>query len=128
LLGVELEGSTVLFVLGTATFLFAMTALGITLATIAKSMPQFGLLTIPFFVVMNLLSGGVTPLEAMPQALQMVMQAAPSTHFTAFAQSVLFRGAGIGIVWPMLLTMAGIGAVLFAIALVRFRATMSAAR
>jgi ABC-2 type transport system permease protein len=128
LLGVELEGSTVLFVLGTATFLFAMTALGITLATIAKSMPQFGLLTIPFFVVMNLLSGGVTPLEAMPRALQMVMQASPSTHFTAFAQSVLFRGAGIGIVWPVLLAMAGIGAVLFAIALVRFRATMSAAR
>jgi ABC-2 type transport system permease protein len=128
LLGVVLEGSTALFVLGTATFLFAMTALGITLATIAKSMPQFGLLTIPFFVVMNLLSGGVTPLEAMPEALQIMMQAAPSKHFTAFAQSVLFRGAGLGIVWPMLVAMVGIGIVLFTIALVRFRATMSAAR
>lgn len=128
LLGVQLDGSTALFALGTAVFLFAMTALGITLATIAKSMPQFGLLTIPFFVVMNLLSGGVTPLEAMPKALQVVMQAAPSKHFTAFAQSVLFRGAGIGIVWPMLAAMAAIGVVLFFIALVRFRATMSAAR
>ncbi len=128
LLGVQLGGSTALFAFGTAVFLFAMTALGITLATIAKSMPQFGLLTIPFFVVMNLLSGGVTPLEAMPKALQVVMQAAPSTHFTAFAQSVLFRGAGIGIVWPMLAAMAAIGVVLFFIALVRFRATMSAAR
>lgn len=128
LLGVQLDGSTALFALGTAVFLFAMTALGITLATIAKSMPQFGLLTIPFFVVMNLLSGGVTPLEAMPEALQVVMQVAPSKHFTAFAQSVLFRGAGIGIVWPMLAAMAAIGVVLFFIALVRFRATMSAAR
>jgi ABC-2 type transport system permease protein len=128
LLGVQLDGSTALFALGTAVFLFAMTALGITLATIAKSMPQFGLLTIPFFVVMNLLSGGVTPLEAMPKALQIIMQVAPSKHFTAFAQSVLFRGAGIGIVWPMLAAMAAIGVVLFFIALVRFRATMSAAR
>lgn len=128
LLGVQLDGSTALFALGTAVFLFAMTALGITLATIAKSMPQFGLLTIPFFVVMNLLSGGVTPLEAMPEALQIIMQVAPSKHFTAFAQSVLFRGAGIGIVWPMLAAMAAIGVVLFFIALVRFRATMSAAR
>ncbi len=128
LLGVQLGGSTALFAFGTAVFLFAMTALGITLATIAKSMPQFGLLTIPFFVVMNLLSGGVTPLEAMPEALQIIMQVAPSKHFTAFAQSVLFRGAGIGIVWPMLAAMAAIGAVLFVIALVRFRATMSATR
>jgi ABC-2 type transport system permease protein len=128
LLGVVLEGSTGLFALGAATFLFAMTALGITLATIAKSMPQFGLLTIPFFVVMNLLSGGVTPLEAMPEFLQVMMQATPSKHFTAFAQSVLFRGAGIEIVWPMLAAMIGIGSLLFLLALMRFRATMSVAR
>ncbi|MDQ8700184.1 ABC transporter permease [Hyphomicrobium sp. LHD-15] len=67
-------------------------ALGITLA---KSMPQFGVATISFFVVMNLLSGGVMPLEGMPKALQVTMQAAPSTQFTACFQSVLFRGSEI---------------------------------
>ena len=45
-------------------------------------MPQFGLLAIPIFVVMNMLSGGVTPLESMPESLQVIMQGAPSTHFT----------------------------------------------
>ncbi|MEP0322123.1 ABC transporter permease [Bauldia litoralis] len=128
LLGVRISGSIALFVVGTSVFLYAMTALGIVLSTFAKSMPQFALLAIPFFVVMNMLSGGTSPLEGMPQSLQIIMQAAPSTHFTSFAQAVLFRGAGIEIVWPRLAAMAVIGTVLFLMALSRFRATMSAAR
>jgi ABC-2 type transport system permease protein len=127
-LAVRINGSIALFALGAAFFLFAMTALGITLSTIAKSMPQFGLLTIPFFVVMNLLSGGVSPQETMPRVLQVIMQAAPSTHFTSLAQAVLYRGAGFSVVWPQLAAMAAIGSVLLTVALVRFRAAMAANR
>lgn len=128
LLGVEINGSVALFTLGTAIFLFAMMALGITLATIARSMPQFGLLAIPFFVVMNMLSGAITPLETMPKPLQILMMAAPSTHFTSFAQAVLYRGAGLDVVWPQLAAMALIGLVLTGIALHRFRASLAAMR
>jgi len=128
LLSVKISGSILLFLFGAALFLYAMTALGIVLSTFARSMPQFALLTIPFFIVMNMLSGGTSPLEGMPKSLQIMMQAAPSTHFTSFSQAVLFRGAGIDIVWPQLATMLGIGTVLFLTALFRFRATMSAAR
>jgi ABC-2 type transport system permease protein len=128
LLGVQIDGSLVLFAIGTSFFLFSMTSLGITLATVARSMPQFGLLAIPFFVVMNMLSGGVTPLEAMPEFLRALMSAAPSTHYTAFAQAVLLRGAGLDVVWPELLATVGIGALLFGYALLRFRASMAAAR
>jgi ABC-2 type transport system permease protein len=125
---VAIAGSYSLFALGTGLFLFSMTSLGITLATLARSMPQFGLLAIPFFVVMNMLSGGVTPLEAMPPALRTLMQAAPSTHYTAFAQAVLMRGAGLGIVWPQLLATGAIGAALLGYALLRFRRSMAAVR
>jgi ABC-2 type transport system permease protein len=86
-LGVTIIGSIPLFAAGTAVFLFAMISLGVALSTIARSMPQFGLLAIPFFVVMNMLSGGVSPQESMPRALQLLMQAAPSTHYTGFAQA-----------------------------------------
>ncbi len=126
-LAVSISGSIALFVLGTSLFLYAMTALGIVLSTFARSMPQFALLAIPFFVVMNMLSGGTSPLEGMPQFLQIIMQAAPSTHFTSFAQAVLFRGAGLSIVWPQMAAMLFIGTILFLTALVRFRATMSSA-
>ena len=128
LLGVEINGSLILFAIGTSLFLFAMTGLGIALSTIARSMPQFGLLAIPFFVVMNMLSGGVSPLKAVPQFLRVVMSVAPSSHYTAFAQSVLLRGAGLDVVWPQLLATTAIGGVLFGYALLRFRASMAAAR
>ena len=128
LIGAKVSGSYLLFAFGTALFLFAMTSLGITLATIARSMPQFGLLAIPFFVVMNMLSGGVTPLEAMPQTLQYSMQFAPSTPYTAFSQAVLMRGATLSVVWPELLSITAIGAVLLGIALFRFRDAMAATR
>jgi len=128
LLSVTILGSVPLFAFGTAVFLFAMCSLGIALSTIARSMPQFGLLAIPFFIVMNMLSGGVSPLEAMPQALRLIMQGAPSTHFTSFSQAVLYRGAGLDVVWPEIAAMTGIGLVLFFLAVWRFRSTMSAAR
>ena len=128
IIGTKISGSYILFAFGTSLFLFAMTSLGITLATIARSMPQFGLLAIPFFVVMNMLSGGVTPLEAMPMWLMGIMTAAPSTHYTAFSQAVLLRGASLSIVWPQLVAITAIGAVLLGYALLRFRASMAAVR
>jgi ABC-2 type transport system permease protein len=128
LLGVPVAGSLALFAAGTALYLFSVTALGIFLATVARSMPQFGLLAIPAFIVMVLLSGSYTPAESMPELLQQGMRALPSTHFTAFAKSVLIRGAGAAVVWPDLLGVTGTGAVFFSGALVRFRASVAETR
>jgi ABC-2 type transport system permease protein len=52
--------------------------------------------------------------------VQYVMLAAPNTHFIALSQSVLFRGAGLSVVWPQLLALALIGTAMFSIALRRF--------
>jgi ABC-2 type transport system permease protein len=127
-LEVPIAGSVPLFVAGTAVYLFSVTALGIFLATLARTMPQFGLLAFPVFMVMNLLSGGTTPLESMPRILQYVMQLAPSTHFVAFAQGILYRGAGLEVVWTSLVAISVIGAVFFAAALRRFRISVDSSR
>jgi ABC-2 type transport system permease protein len=127
-LGVPITGSIGLFVLGLGVYLFALTALGILLATLARTMPQFGLLSIPVFLVMYMLSGANTPLDAMPELLQRVMLLSPTTHFVAFVQSVLFRGAGLGLVWPQLAATLGLGVLAFVAALARFRETVSLTR
>jgi ABC-2 type transport system permease protein len=121
LLDIPIAGSIPLFLLGTIIYLFSGTSLGIYLATLARSMPQFGLLAFPVFMVMILLSGGLTPIESMPRWLRNFMELSPSTHFVSFAQAILFRGAGLDIVWPQLLAIVGIGAAFFIIALARFR-------
>lgn len=127
ILGVPIAGSITLFVGGTVLYLVSVTGLGILLATFTTSMPQFGLLALPVLVIMNLLSGSTTPMESIPQWLQMVMQLSPSTHFVAFAQAILYRGAGLETVWQSMLIMIALGAVFFIIALVRFRHTMASA-
>ncbi|PIE16414.1 MAG: ABC transporter permease [Rhodobacterales bacterium] len=127
LLGVPIAGSTLLFVSGAVIYLISVTGLGILLATFTTSMPQFGLLALPVLVIMNLLSGSTTPLESMPDWLQTAMQAVPSTHFVAFAQAILYRGAGLETVAVNMLVMAGLSALFFFIALKRFRLTMSSA-
>lgn len=124
LLEVPIEGSMTLFLVGSAVHLFATASLGIFLATIARSMPQFGLLMMLVLLPLQVLSGAVTPRESMPDAVRYLMLAAPNTHFVAFAQSVLYRGAGIDVVWPHLLGIGAIGATLYAVALRRFRGTI----
>lgn len=126
ILGVPIAGSVSLFVAGTGLYLVSVTGLGILLATFTTSMPQFGLLALPVLVIMNLLSGSTTPMESIPVWLQNIMQIAPSTHFVAFSQAILYRGAGLETVWPDMLVMAGLSAVFFTIALLRFRQTMAA--
>ncbi|WP_421860076.1 ABC transporter permease [Parvibaculum sp.] len=120
-LGVQTSGSLALFIAGALLYQFSVTALGILLATFTSSMAQYGLLVMPVLILMQLLSGSSTPIESMPVWLQHTMQVSPSTHFVAFSQAILYRGAGPSIVWPQLAVLAGIGAAFFFIALARFR-------
>lgn len=128
LLGVPIHGSIALFVFGALIYMISVTGLGILIATFTTSMPQFGLLALPVLVVMNLLSGSTTPMESMPEWLQAIMQASPSTHFVAFAQAILYRGAGLTTVWPSIVAMSVLSVIFFVIALSRFRKTMAGAR
>src|SRR5690554_6831829 len=121
LLQVPIEGSIALFLCGSLLCLFAMTSMGIYLATIARSMPQFGLLLMLTLMPMNMLSGGATPRESMPELVQHIMLLAPTTHFVELGQSILFRGAGLGMVWKPFLALLVIGSVLFVLSLRRFR-------
>ena len=137
LLGVPLAGSPTLFLAGTALHLFATTCLGILLGTIARSMPQFGLLLFMVMLPMQILSGaggiiraqalsgGLTAREGMPDIIEFVMKAAPTSHFVPLAQAILYRGAGFDVVWPEFLSLAAIGVVLFALSLARFRRTLA---
>ncbi|MBA4245549.1 MAG: hypothetical protein C0452_16635 [Pseudomonas sp.] len=124
-LQVPIEGSIALFLAGAALHLFATTSMGIFFGTLARSMPQLGLLIILVLLPLQILSGGTTPRESMPELVQQIMLAAPTTHFVALAQAILYRGAGLTIVWPYMLAIAGIGALFFVAALSRFRKTLA---
>ena len=126
LLGINIVGSIPLFMVGVVLYLFFATAVGIFIGTIARSMPQLGLLFLLVALPLNILSGGNTPLDSMPLWLQAIMRLSPSTHFVSFAQAILFRGAGLDVVWPHFLTVTFVGSIFFTLAVARFRKVTAA--
>ncbi|WP_296947535.1 ABC transporter permease [uncultured Massilia sp.] len=124
-IGVQVQGSIALFLACTVLHLFATTSMGIFMATLARSMPQFGLLLMLTLIPLQMLSGGVTPRESMPDAVRYLMSLAPTTHFVGLGQTILFRGGGLATVWPSMLALAAIGTVLFGVSLARFRKTIA---
>ncbi len=99
--------------------------MGIFMATIARTMPQLGLLVVLVLLPMEVLSGGSTPRESMPELAQNIMLVAPTTHFVSLSQAILFRGAGLKVVWPQMLALVVIGSVLLILSLRRFRKPLS---
>ena len=126
LLGIPILGSVPLFLCGVAVYLFFATAVGIFLGTVARSMPQLGLLYLLVYLPLAMLSGANTPLESMPPWLATAMQASPTVHFVSFAQAILYRGAGFEVVWPQFVVVAVIGGLFLGLALLRFRRVTAA--
>jgi ABC-2 type transport system permease protein len=121
-LQVPIAGSIVLFLFGATLYTVTVATLGILLGTITGTMGQFALLAAPILLVIQMLSGGATPMEGEPIWMQYLMRILfPTPHFVDFSQAVLFRGADFSIVWPQLAAMAAIGSAYFAFSLRRFR-------
>lgn len=124
-LDVKILGSRALFVLGVVIYLFSATAMGVFLATLARSMAQFALLIILTIIPMQLLSGGDTPVDSQPDWLQTLTLALPSRHFITFSQAIIFKDAGFGNVWPGFLVVAVLGMALLTASLIQFRRSLA---
>lgn len=128
MLQVPIAGSIWLLLAGTTLYLFAAAAIGMFLGTIARSMAQFALLMLMTIIPMMMLSGGISPIESQPPLVQPITWFLPSRHYMAFAQAVIFRGAGLDIVWPQIIMVGSLGFAFFAASLVLFRRSISESR
>lgn len=126
-LQVPIQGSLLLFMSGALLHLLAVTSIGVFMGTVARNMPQLGLLLILTVLPLEMLSGGITPRESMPIYVQMIMEAAPTTHFVSMAQAILYRGAGFDVVWPSFVSVFAIALVFFTLSLMLFRRSLSSA-
>lgn len=124
-LQVPFAGSVTLWFAGVVLYLFFATALGIFLGTISRSMAQFALLIILVIVVLQLLSGGSTPVESQPEWLQWLTFFLPSRHFVSFSQVIIYRGGGIRAVWPQFLMVGSIGLGFFVYSLMLFQKSIA---
>ena len=128
ILAVPIAGSPVLFLVGVVQYLFFATALGVFLGTITRTMAQFALLIILLIIVLQMLSGGNTPVESQPEWLQRITLFLPSRHFVSFSQAIIYRGAGLATVWPEFLAVSGMGLLFFCFSLRQFRRSIAVSR
>jgi ABC-2 type transport system permease protein len=124
-LQVPFAGSVTLWFAGVVLYLFFATALGIFLGTVSRSMAQFALLIILVIMVLQLLSGGSTPVESQPRWLQAITYLLPSRHFVSFSQVIIYRGGGIEGVWRQFLMVGVIGASFFWYSVTAFRKSIA---
>ena len=116
-LGVPLQGAIWLFLLGTAVYQFSATAIGLLLATLVRTVPQFVLVQLLVLCPMIFLSGIFTPPESMPPGMTYLTLLTPLRHYVEFALAVLVRDADFMVVVPQIVYMAAMGLVLFALSL-----------
>ena len=118
---VPFRGSLLLLATACACCVLTGIAIGTFVATFARSATQAQLLM--FFVnpPLTALSGAFTPVEAMPAWIQPLTLLNPIAHFAAIARGVLVKGSTVDVVYPHLLALAGLAALLVGISAWRFR-------
>ena len=124
-LEVPFAGSHLLWFGGVVLYLFFATALGMFLGTISRSMAQFALLIVLVVVVLQLLSGGSTPVESQPKWLQTMTYVLPTRHFVSFSQVIIYRGGGLRAVWQEFAVVSGVGLAFFLYSISLFRKSIA---
>jgi ABC-2 type transport system permease protein len=119
--GVPFRGSTALVVTASALCVLTGISIGTLISTFARSATQAQLMS--FFVnpPLAVLSGALTPIEAMPRWIQPLTLLNPIRHFAEIARGILVKGVGLEVVYPQLLALAAFTAVLVGISVWRFR-------
>jgi ABC-2 type transport system permease protein len=124
-LNVPLSGSVILYNSAIAIYLVSAGSVGLLLATLAPTMPQFALLVVPVYTVTYLLSGAATPVESMPSLLQIIANSLPMTKFVGITNSVVLQGGGFEYIKYDLLYISTFSIILIMICVSRFKSILS---
>ncbi len=118
---VPMRGSLLLFYGVTALYVFTNAGLGLFAATIARNVAQMGLLAILMVVPLILISGTWTPPEAMPAWMRLATYVSPMRHYIDVSYGILFKGAGLDLLWDSVTAIMVLGGAVFGFGVWRFR-------
>lgn len=122
---VRVMGSVILLVLLSLPFVLAALSLGLLISTVAKTQGQALQMTLLITLPSILLSGYMFPRETMPGSLYLLSNIIPVTHFLQILRGIIVRGAGFTDVWPSVLALLVITAVLLGLSTLRFRKSIA---
>ncbi|HVJ55363.1 MAG TPA: ABC transporter permease [Aliidongia sp.] len=114
-------GNPLVLLLGTCLFLLSTLGLGLLISTLAKTQQQA--FASNFFILnpMFTLSGFSFPIASMPEPLQWLTYLNPLRYYLVVIRATFLKGVGLDALWPDMLGMGALGAVLLGISILRFR-------
>ncbi len=124
---VPFAGSVPLFALGSALFLLVVLGVGVLISTVSETPGQAIQLTLMTMLPQILLSGMIFPLESMASGVRWIGYLLPLTYFVMVSRGVMLRGAPIDSLALPLIALAIFAAVVFGLAMLRFRRDLAPA-
>ncbi|MGD0609892.1 MAG: ABC transporter permease [Anaerolineales bacterium] len=118
--GVPIRGSLLLLFAMTGLYLLPTLGLGLLISTFARTQQQAQLMTMPILLPAMMLSGFIFPVASLPLFLQFVGNLFPLTYFIYMLRSIVIKGAGIQMIIPQILALAGFAILLLGAAALRF--------
>lgn len=122
---VPFAGSFVTFYTALFFYLLSSTGCGLIVSSISKNMQQVLVYTIVFMVPMALLSGIVTPIRNMPEALQMITYIDPLRFALELIRRIYLEGLTLGDLYMNFIPLSCIAAVTLSLAAYLFRHSLN---
>ena len=109
---VPVRGSLSLLLVLAFGYLLVELSKGLVISVISRTQHQAFLLVMLVGMVDFMFTGYAAPVEGMPQILQWFANFIPAHHWLTILRGILLKGAGLDILWPNLLALAGLGLVI----------------
>lgn len=85
---------------------------GMVLSVVARTQHQAFLLVMMVGMIDFMFTGYAAPVESMPEVLQQVANLIPAHHWLTILRGVLLKASDLSVLWPHVLALAGLGAVI----------------
>ena len=118
---IPLIGSLWLLFVSTCLFLLSTLGIGLFISTISATQQQAMMTTFFFILPFFMLSGFVFPIANMPPVVQALTYLNPLRYFLIIVRGIFLKGTGLAVLWPQLLGMLILGAIVFGAAVGRFK-------
>ena len=110
--GVPIRGSLALLLLLAFFYLMVELGKGLVISVISRTQHQAFLLVMLIGMMDFMFTGYTAPVEGMPQALQWFANFIPAHHWLTILRGILLKGAGMDVLYPHVLILAGLGLVI----------------
>lgn len=122
LFDVPMRGNLLLLGLLSLVFVFVALSFGLMISTVARTQLLAMFMTLMATILPTImLSGFIFPITSMPTVLQYLANILPATYFLTIIRAIMLKGVGLAELWPQALILTGLGVLLLANAIRRFR-------